>query len=76
MKNPMNLKAVSLRRLKVGQAAILGPYRRPTSVQAKIAHMQAPGPRQMPGTFSQRQLIVVDVDAGTARKFYLVTRTT
>lgn len=74
--NILNLKTVSLRKLKIGQQLLLGPYKRATTPAGKISRLRTLDPsgfgrRQ----FTQRQMLLVDPATTQSFKMYLITRT-
>jgi hypothetical protein len=73
-KNRLGLKALPLRRLKVGQAVILGPYNSANMAAGKVVQMRQKDPSTSNREFVQQQFIMVDPRTLVAYKVYLVRR--
>lgn len=71
--NNLGLRFVRLERLKVGQSIILGPYKRSSTVSAKL-HQLAALERIKVTDYKQRQFLLIDPRTCVTHKVYLVTR--
>lgn len=74
-KNALGLKKIPLRKMKVGDAVILGPYNHPTASSAHINREIYRNPEYVGWKLTQRQFLLIDPKTLQAYKVYLITRT-
>lgn len=72
--NSLNLTTTPLHKLRLGQAALLGPYKSPCAAASKISHCRKRHQAMADWKFSQQQLLLVDPGEDKVYKMYLITR--
>lgn len=76
MKNKLSFKNYPVRKLKIGQSCIVGPYNASASVSSKLNYYKQHDPENFgKRTFVQKQMILMDITTLQGFKMYIITRT-
>lgn len=73
--NSLGLKCFPIKKLKVGQRAIVGPYTTARTAMRKVLSLRKRNPEMNDWKFTQRQVLMVDPVTTETFKMYILTRT-